>query len=382
MAKSHAILSPSGASRWLACTPSARVEEQFPDSTSSYADEGTYAHAVGELILEDPADFKQQLDKLKNSKLGKLYHSDALYGYADEYAEFVRRNCTGDHMLFIEQKLDVTEWVPEGFGTGDAIVIKDDEMFFDDLKYGQGVEVSAVKNPQLMIYALGALSEFGWMYDIKWVTVSIFQPRIGNISSYRLSVEELLQWAETELKPKAKLAWEGKGEFVPGEHCKFCKVGAECRALADFNLKIAEHEFFGEDPEGLLSLTEIAGLLEKAETIQLWIKLLQGHAFDKALAGERVPGYKLVEGRSNRKYSDEAAVITTLKQAGFKEEEFHTKPALLGITAMQTAIKKKAFTELVEPLLVKPPGAPTLVKDTDPRPEFNSAELDFKDLTT
>lgn len=385
MPGAHAVLSPSGASRWMACTPSARLEEQFPESTSTYAEEGTLAHAVAELILLDEPDFRAKLDKLKKSKLGKQYYSDALYGYADEYAEFVRRNCTGKHYLFVEEKLDLTEWIPESFGTGDAIVIKDNgdsqELFFDDLKYGMGVPVYARENKQLMIYALGALAAFGFMYDnITHVTLSIFQPRIDNISSWRISVEELYAWAEKELKPKAKLAWDGKGEMVPGDHCRFCKVGAQCRALADYNLELAKHEFFGEDPTGLMSLEEVASVLERSETIQLWIKLLHDYAFQQALAGEKVPGYKLVEGRSVRKYSDENVVKAELLAAGFLKSDILTEPTLLGITALQKAIKKDAFKDIVEPLLEKPPGQPTLVKEDDKREEWNAASADFKDL--
>lgn len=374
----HAILSPSGAERWLTCTPSARLEEKFPESTSTYAEEGTLAHEVAELILRDEPDFKKKLDALKKSERGKKYYSDALYGHADEFAEFVRRNCTGEHFLFVEQKLNVSKYIPEGFGTGDAIVFKEGEMFFDDLKYGQGVKVSAVNNKQLMIYALGALDQFGFMYDITHVTLSIFQPRLDNVTSWRISVKELYEWAEKELAPKAKLAWEGKGDMVAGEHCRFCKVGAQCRALADYNLELAAHEFFGQDPH-LLSTDEIASLISRAETVQLWVKLLQEHALKKALAGEKVKGYKLVEGRSVRKYTDKEKVIKALVAAGFEKDKIMTQPELLGITALEKVVKKEAFRKHVEPTLEKPPGNPTLVPETDPRKEWNDAEMDFAD---
>lgn len=381
MAK-HAILSPSGANRWMTCTPSARLTEKYPETSSTYADEGTFAHAVAELILRDPDDFKEQLEKLKQSKLGKLYWSDELFGYADEFAHHVRRNCTGDHFLFIEQRVDFTRWVPEGFGTADATVVKDKTLYLDDLKYGQGIAVDAYNNPQLKIYALGALEAFGMLYDIEEVCMSIFQPRLDNISEWTIPVSDLLEWAEKELKPKADEAWEGKGEFKAGEHCRFCPHAPTCRALANHNLKIAEHEFFGEDPadDDPLTLEEIADLLKQGEHIQLWLKLLQDYAFKKALEGERVPGYKLVEGRSIRKYTDENGVRAALIKAGFSEEDITTKPTLLGITALQKAIKKKAFTEFVEPLLEKPPGAPTLVPEDDKRPEWGSADTDFGDM--
>ena len=376
----HAILSPSGASRWLACTPSARLEEKFPDSTSTYSEEGTLAHAVGELILRDEPDFKEKLEKLKNSKLGKKYYSDAMYTYADEYAEYVRGFCTGKHFLFIEQKLDISGYARESFGTGDAIIIKDGELIFCDLKYGMGVPVSAVENRQLMLYALGALEEFGFMYDIETVTLNIFQPRLDNISSWSISVEDLEAWAEKELKPKAELAWEGKGEKVAGDHCRFCRAAAQCKALAEHNLDIAKNEFFGQDPDGLMTVEEVAEVYAKSETLQVWVKLLQDFLFKKALDGEKVPGYKLVEGRSTRKYKDEKEVIGALKEAGFKETEFMTEPTLMGLTALQKSIKKQAFKDIVEPMLIKPEGAPVLVPDEDKRPEFHSAETDFKDL--
>lgn len=384
MGRAHAILSPSGASRWMSCTPSARLEEQFPESSSTFADEGTYAHAVGELILRDPKDFKEQLEKLKNSKLGKLYHSDTLYAYADEYADYVRGYCTKGSQLFIEQGLDLSKYIPEGFGTGDAIVIRDAkggaELHQFDLKYGQGVEVSAVDNPQLKIYGLGALEEFDMLYDIETVHIHIYQPRIGNISSWSIPAKDLREWGEKQLKPTAKIAWDGKGEYQAGEHCRFCKVGAQCRALAEHNLQLARNEFFGQDPEGLMTIQEVASVLEQAETLVIWTKLLAEYAYQQALAGEKVPGYKLVEGRSIRKYSDEAVVKAELLEAGFSEQDITTKPALLGITAMQKAVKKKAFDTIVAPLLIKPEGAPTLVKESDKRPEWSSAGSDFKDL--
>lgn len=384
MPGAHAILSPSGASRWMACTPSARLEEKFPESTSTYAEEGTLAHAVAELILLDEPDFREKLEKLKNSKLGKQYYSDALYGYADEYADYVRGHVTKGAMLFVEQKLDLTKYVPEAFGTGDALILKDGVLTLCDLKYGQGVPVYAENNKQLMLYALGALDDFDMLYEIDTVSLHIFQPRIDNISSWEISVEELRAWADKEVVPKAKLAWEGKGDFVPGEHCRFCKVSAQCRALADHHLEIARHEFFGEDPAAtdteLLSLAEIADILERGEHIQLWLNLLKQYAFDRAMAGEKVPGFKLVEGRSNRKYSDENVVKAELLAAGFNEEAIMTKPTLLGITALEKAIKKAAFKDIVEPHLEKPPGSPTLVKEDDKRPEWSAATSDFKDL--
>lgn len=385
MPGAHAILSPSGASRWMACTPSARLEEKFPESTSTYAEEGTLAHAVAELILLDEPDFRKKLEKLKNSKLGKQYYSDALYGYADEYADYVRGHVTKGAMLFVEQKLDLTKYVPEAFGTGDALILKDGVLTLCDLKYGQGVPVYAENNKQLMLYALGALDDFDMLYDIDMVSLHIFQPRIDNISSWEISVEELRAWADKEVVPKAKLAWEGKGEFKAGEHCRFCKLADKgCRALAEHNLEIARHEFFGEDPAAtdseLLSLAEIADVLERGEHIHLWLNLLKQYAFDRAMAGEKVPGFKLVEGRSNRKYSDENVVKAELLAAGFNEEAILTKPTLLGITALEKAIKKAAFKDIVEPHLIKDPGKPTLVPESDRRTEVSSATLDFKDL--
>lgn len=379
MAGAHAKLSPSAAERWLACPASVRLSENIPNTTSVYAEEGSFAHAVGEILLLHEFDYADHLEALKNTPAGKRYYSDTLFSYAQDYADFVRRNVTEGAKLFVECKLDLSRWIPEGFGTGDAIVIKDDEMFFDDLKYGMGVPVSAVNNKQLMIYALGALDAFGFMYDIKKVTMSIYQPRIDNISSWQISVEELLDWAENELAPKAKIAWDGSGETVAGNHCKFCPVGAQCRKLAEYNLEIARHEFFGQDPE-LLSLDEIGKLLDQSETMQIWVKLLYDYAFKKALEGEKVAGYKIVEGRSTRKYSSEQAVQEALDAANVPRDSYLTEPSLKGLTALEKAVGKDTFRKVVEPLLIKPEGAPTLVKESDKRPEFSSAASDFKDL--
>lgn len=383
--RKHAILSPSSAERWLNCTPSARMEEKFPDKTSVYASEGTLAHSLGELILRrytrmvTEEEFNQAIAAIEADE----QYSESMYDYAEQYASFVLEQLyeaqghTPDAKLLLEYRLDMTEWVPEGFGTGDAVILADNEMHLIDFKYGKGVAVSATRNRQMMLYALGALHSFGFLYDIDTVKLTIFQPRIDNISPWEISVKELFEWAEKELKPLAKLAYNGEGEFVPGPHCGFCKAKAICKALYNENMKIAKHDF--ADP-AIVTDTEITEVLSKAKQITDWLKAVEEYALAEALKGKQWPGYKVVEGRSNRKYSDEEKVKDALIHAGYSEDDILTIK-LQGITAITKLLGKSKFTALVEPLLIKPPGAPTLVPESDKRPAYDSslaAAADFE----
>lgn len=383
----HAILSPSGASRWLACTPSARLEQQFPDRAGEAAAEGTLAHALGELLLRYKT--KQLPPSLYDSRLKEI-QADKLYDgsmldHAEDYAVFVLERFaeaqahTKDALLFLETKLDLTDYVPEGFGTGDAIIIADGTLDLIDLKYGKGVAVSAHENRQMMLYGLGALRDFDFMYDIQKVHMTIHQPRIENYSSYELTVAELRQWAEAELKPKAQLAWEGKGDYAPGAHCRFCRAKAVCRANADHNLEVAKHEF--KDP-ARLDDSEIAEILGRVDQLTAWINAVEEHALNEAVnGGKKWPGYKLVEGRSNRKYSSEEAVALKLSQIASLREDQYAPRKLLGITDMQKLLGKKDFAFYLDPLIIKPPGKPTLVPASDKRPEYNSIESAVNDFS-
>lgn len=381
---SHALLSPSGASRWLACTPSARLEQQFPESTSSFAEEGTLAHKLGEYLI------KQKLGRVSYSDMDNWekqseYYSESMLEYCDEYATFVVEQyntalaTTPDAQIFLEQRLDITDYVPEGFGTGDVVIISDGTLTLIDLKYGKGVPVYAENNKQMMLYALGALKEFDFLYDISTVSLTIYQPRIDNTSTWEISVYELLFWAEVELKPRAELAFAGEGEYVPGNHCQFCKAKAVCKALADKNLEIARYDF--ADP-ALLSDEEIADILNRYNLFVNWINAVEEYALNEAVKGKIWPGYKLVEGRSNRKYTDENKVAELLLSKHFPEDGIFKK-TLKGITAMEHYLGKKPFDAFLGSLIIKPPGKATLVPASDKRREINnleSAKADFADI--
>jgi len=384
MGTAHAILSPSAAHRWIACTPSARLEQSFPDSQSEAAAEGTLAHKLGELLILQKMDVSANLEKeFAEVYLHKLY-SHAMHEHCEAYAAFVlerfaeAQTHTPDAKLFLEHHLNLSDYIPEGYGTGDAIIIADDTLDLIDLKYGKGVLVSAEDNKQMMLYGLGALLDFDFMYDIKTVRMTIFQPRIDNFSTFEMSVADLLQWAEDELKPKAKMAFEGIGEYSPGSHCQFCRAKATCKALASYNLQLAKYDF--TDP-ALMTEKDVADVLNRADVFTSWLTAVQEYALTQAVNGKKWPGYKLVEGRSNRKYEDELDVAIKLREAGFKDVQIYKEPELKGITEMEKIVGKKTFATLLDGLVIKPPGKPTLAPAADKRPEFNSlerAKQDFK----
>lgn len=378
--KAHALLSPSAASRWLACTPSARLEATMPDKAGEAAAEGTLAHTIGELISRYKLGLITQQKystELKKAKKDPLYNDD-LYNHADDYSVFVMESFaeaqsrSKDAIIELEHKIDITAYVPEGFGTGDCIIISAGILDIIDMKYGKGVLVSATNNKQMMLYALGALDEFGYLYGIEKIRMTIFQPSLENYSTYEITAEDLEAWAENELKPKAKLAFDGEGEFVAGPHCQFCKVRAKCRALAEYNLELAKHDF--GKPE-LLNDQEIAEILDKAAAFKSWVSSVEEHALTEAVDnGKHWPGYKLVEGRSNRTYTDETKVSETLIENGWPEDKIFKPASLIGITAMEKLLTKGTFSELLGGLVDKPQGKPTLVEVSDKRPEWNSTE--------
>lgn len=382
---SHAVLSPSSASRWLSCTPSARLEAQYPDKAGDFAKEGTLAHEFGELCLKR---YSGAIDNLEWTKRTSELVKDPLYSesleeYADSYADFVwekyqlAQKMTSDAVLRIEEKIDLTTYVPEGFGTGDAVILADGTMEIIDLKYGKGIQVSAVENKQMMLYALGALDMFGFMYDIHTVRMTIYQPRLDNVSEWEMTVEDLLMWGMNELAPRAKMAYAGEGSFIPGKHCQFCRAKAQCRALAEKNMEVAKHEF---DDASLLSDTEISKILEQMDIIKNWMSAVEEYALQAALSGKVFPGFKLVEGRSIRKYADEKKVADRLIENGYKSSLIYEPAKLKTITAMEKLVTKKAFTAILGDLVIKPQGKPTLVPASDKRREWNSAENDFKNV--
>ena len=381
MAK-HAILSASGASRWLACPPSARLEENYPNKSSEFAKEGTLAHELGELGLKKNLElistrkYNSEFKKIEADKLFTKDMPDYVEVYVDTCMEKVAeaKAKTPDALFKIEQRLDFSEWVPDGFGTGDFVIIADGTMEICDLKYGKGVPVSAIGNKQMKLYALGAIAEFSFLYGIEKIKMTIIQPRLDSISTDEMEVEELLKWAEEELKPIAKLAYEGKGEFCAGDHCKFCRAKAICKARADKNMKLAQYDF--QEPN-TLDNNDIAFILGKADELINWAKDVQEYALDQALQGEEFDGFKVVEGRSNRKWTDEDKIGKILLGQGFLENIIYTKK-LTGITNMEKAIGKKEVNRLLGDYIIKPQGRPTLVTISDKRPVYNSAEVDFK----
>jgi len=381
MARKHALLSASSAERWLNCTPSARLAECYEDTTSTYAAEGTLAHEIAECLLKarlnghDFADIAE-LEALKSNELfyeGMIDEVEEYTNYVIEaYHEALAK--TKDAMIFLEETLDYSTYVPEGFGTGDAIIIADGEMEIIDLKFGKGVEVSPIDNPQLKLYALGAYEKYGFIYGIEKITMTIAQVRLNNIQSWTISADMLLEWAETELKPKAKLAFEGKGEPVPGPWCTFCKVKTVCRARAEANLNL--YNRYNTNPN-LLSAEEIAEVLKEIDDIQKWARELKDFALEEALRGTKYPGFKLVEGRSNRVIENEEEFAKVLINEGYHEEQIYKPRALQGITVLEKLIGKKRLAEIGEGFIIKPPGKPTLVPESDKRPELGSVEDEF-----
>lgn len=378
----HALLSASGASRWLACPPSARLEEQFENVSSQFAKEGTLVHELGELNLKlnlgeiTKRKFNSEIKKIEENELFTKDMPDYVEIYVDTCMEKVAeaKAKTPDALFKIEQRLDFSEWVPEGFGTGDFVIIADETMEICDLKYGKGVPVSAIDNKQMRLYALGAIAEFSFLYDIEKIKMTIIQPRLDSISTDEMLIEELLKWAEEELKPIAKLAYEGKGDFCAGDHCKFCRAKAICKARADKNMELAKYDF--QEPV-TLDNNDIAFILSRADELIKWAADVQEYALGQALQGEEFEGFKVVEGRSNRKWTDESKIGEILLGQGFLENVIYTKK-LTGITNMEKAIGKKEVTRLLGDYIIKPQGKPTLAPITDKRPVYNSAEADFK----
>ena len=371
MAVKHAVLSASSSERWLNCPPSARLCEAYEDKGSDYAAEGTDAHALCEFRLKQVLGIPTD-NPIENLSWYNEEMEDCAAGYAayvSELLETAKQTCA-DPVVMIEQRVDFSRWVKEGFGTADCIVIADGVLNICDYKNGQGCLVLAERNPQMMLYALGALEIFDGIYDIDTVRMTIYQPRKSNISVYEMDKADLYEWANSELTQKAQLAYEGQGSFSCGEWCRFCKAKAECRERAEANLALARYEF---QTPALLADEEIADILGKVDALTAWASDVKEYALQQAISGTAFPGWKLVEGRSNRRYTSEAAVAAAVEGAGFDPYE----KKLLGITALQKLLGKSRFEELLTPYIEKPQGKPTLVRSSDKRPEWNTAKNDF-----
>lgn len=369
----HALLSASSSHRWLNCNPSARLEQEFADRETEAAAEGSAAHALCEHKL-------RRALKLQSKKPVSPYDCDEMDNYTDGYVQFVletiaetKQTCK-DPLMLIEQKLDFSCYVPDGFGTGDCVIIADSILHIIDFKYGQGVLVQAEHNPQMMLYALGALRLYDSIYDIEQASMTVYQPRRENISTWTLPVTDLKAWAEDELKPKALLAFEGKGEYTPGPWCRWCRAAVVCRARAEEKLRLAEYEF--KKPP-LLTDAEIEEILGKLEDLTQWANEIATYAQTEALNGKQWNGWKIVEGRSNRKYTDEDAVTEAANAAGYKD--IHKK-TLLPITEMEKLMGKEDFQVILGSLIYKPPGKPTLVPASDKRPALSNVMNEFKEI--
>lgn len=381
----HALLSPSSASRWLTCTPSARLEERFPDNSGEAAKEGSLAHELGEALIKL---YAKQIKKVEFNRIVKVIEANPLYSsdmldHMEAYATFVTeryavaRKRTKDAVLQVETRLDLTEYAPESFGTGDVIIIADGTMDVIDLKYGKGVRVSAVENNQMMMYGLGALSLFELSYDIRTVRMTIYQPRLDSVSEYEMSADDLRHWGENVLGPGAEMAFKGEGEFVSGDHCRFCRAKSQCKARANENLKLARYEF-AEGP--LLSDDEISDILSGAPRFKNWLNDVEDYALKEAVNNGRVwPGFKLVEGRSVRTYADQDKVVEALRKAGIEDAVIYER-SLLGITAMERAISKTRFNEVLGDLVIKSQGKLTLAPLSDKRQAYNSLESAINDF--
>ena len=371
MAIKHAVLSASSSERWLNCPPSARLCEAYEDKGSDYAAEGTDAHALAESRLKQALGIPTE-DPVESLTWYNAEMEDCAQGYAAyvvELLETAKQTCS-DPVVMIEQRVDFSRWVPGGFGTGDCICIAEGLLNIVDLKYGAGIEVSADHNPQMMLYALGALEIFDDIYDIDTVRMTIYQPRKSNISIFEMSKDALLTWADTELTEKARLAYEGQGNFSCGEWCRFCKAKAECRERAIYNLRLAQYDFLNP---ALLQDEEIADILGRIDALTSWASDVKEYALQQAISGKEWTGWKLVEGRSNRKYTSEADVAAAVESVGLDPYE----RKVLGVTAMQKLLGKTRFEELLSPYIEKPQGKPTLVLESDKRPAMNTAKNDF-----
>ena len=374
MPSEHAILSASGSHRWLACTPSARLEQEFSDTDSTASLEGTAAHSLAEHKL------KKKL-KMQSTRPNTIYDNDEMEMYTDDYSDYVVEQYTKakrydeNAKVLIEQRLDFSCYVPEGFGTGDAVIVSKGKLHIIDLKYGLGVLVNAEKNPQMMLYALGALRKYEKEYEIKKVKLTIFQPRRENVTTWETTTAALKKWANKILRPKAEMAYRGTGKYEPGAHCQFCKAAIKCRARAEEKLKLAKEEF--KKPP-LITDNEIESVLAKIPDIKKWCDDIMDYALEKALNGKKWEGFKIVAGRGTRKYLNEEAVVEALNKAGYYDIY---KKLLLPITEMEKLMTKKTFSEVLGKLVGKTEGKPTLVSLDDKRPELNiiQAKNEFKE---
>ena len=375
-ARAHAVLSASSSARWLKCPPSAVAATMYPNTATEFTKEGTLAHEVAEMTASyTNAETIREAPRTKSDPAITQEMIDCAIAYADYIQELVTDE---NAVILLEQRLDLTPWVPEGFGTGDCIIIQGHRLDVVDYKYGKGVAVSAVDNSQMRLYALGALNEFGDIYEIHEVGMHIFQPRINNVSVDVLQIDDLVAWGE-EVKPIAKLAAKGKGDFCAGEHCRFCPHAGSCPTLAGDCMKVVNISG-GKAAVPTLAPWMVADILKQESVISAWLKAVKDRALTQMLNGEQIPGFKVVEGRGSREWADEDKLPLILEAGGCTYDEY-TKTEILSPAALEKSIGKKRVAELVGALIVSKPGNPTIAPESDKRKPFDrlaEAQKDFE----
>ena len=385
--RAHALLSASGASRWLNCTPSPRLEEGFPNESSSFAEEGTLAHEFAELNLKrdlcliseaqylNLTSYLRGLNTFYSSEMEDFVQMHIDY-VLEQFAEAKRK--TPDAILLIEQKVDITHLIEQGFGTCDVIIIADGTLEVIDLKYGLGVRVSAEDNSQLKLYGSGALEAYDLMYDIHTVKLTITQPRMDSISSWEISAEDLRQWGEEVVKPKAQIAYAGEGEQVTGDWCRFCKASPRCKAQADKALELAKLDF--ADPR-LLTDAQLIEVYAQSPQVTKWLSAVTDYIFKEAMNDKKWEGYKLVDGQNRRGWTDEGKAASILYDKGFADDDFYNEPKLKGISDIEKLVGKKVFPALLGDVVSFKKTSPSLVPESDKRPALgiDQAKADFSD---
>ena len=395
-AEEHALLSASGAHKWLVCPPSVRLEQQFENKTSEYMAEGTLAHAICELKARNY--FLEPMTKRKfNSEMKKLKadenYKDEMEGYTEVYLDYLKEVAMRSGVMptvAIEMKVDYSKYAKDGFGTADCLILVQKDLYVFDFKYGKGVPVSSEENPQLKLYALGALEVYKWIYPIETIHLCIVQPRLDNISEYVLSRESLEKWGNEVVMPAAEKAYLGLGEYMPGEHCRFCKAKGACSARADKNLKAIEdfkpldynknqkNTSLDKVAKGILTINEVGTILSQITDVESWVKDLKSYALDCILKGEKINGWKVVAGRSNRVITDIDKAFKVLVDNGTEEALLYERKPLT-LTELEKLLGKKEFEKLLSDFIEKPKGAPTLAPENDKRENYklSSAKEDF-----
>lgn len=375
MPAQHALLSASGAHRWLHCTGSPLLEKDFPDSTSVYAQEGTLAHELCELKLMAYTGeiTKRKLTSMKNKLMKSELWQPEMDSTSEAYLDYIKditMSYTVKPVILTEKRVDFSRYVPEGFGTADCLILAGDTLHVVDYKHGKGVVVDADHNLQMMLYALGAMSELSLLYRFKFAHMTIVQPRVNNISEFTMTADELTEWGEMVVKPKAEAAISGNGTFEAGDWCRFCRAKQQCKTRYESNDSLYPQLSAQHDPR-LITLAELGEYLKRGRDMAAWLEDMKEYALSESLAGAEVPGWKAVEGRGSRAFTDTDEAVDTLIKNGIDESVLYER-RVLTLAQMEKAVGKKAFGELVGDLVVKNPGKPTLVEESDKRPKITN----------